>query len=86
MHPATPRPTLLFAIASDDPEAVRRVLEAGEAHATDTAGPGGESALQFTLANKQLSKRFEIARVLLAFGAQDGGTEEVPGWVDPAMK
>ncbi|KAJ6461667.1 hypothetical protein C8R45DRAFT_1178797 [Mycena sanguinolenta] len=28
VHPATPRPTLLFAIASDDPEAVRRVLEA----------------------------------------------------------
>jgi len=86
VHPATPRPTLLFAIASDDPEAVRRVLEAGEAHATDTAGPGGESALQFTLANKQLSKRFEIARMLLAFGAQGDGAEEVPGAVDPAMK
>ncbi|KAJ7264886.1 hypothetical protein B0H12DRAFT_213503 [Mycena haematopus] len=85
VHPATPRPTLLFAIASDDPEAVRRVLEAGEALATDTAGPAGESALQFTLANKQLTKRFEIARVLLAFGAQ-GAAEEVPGAVDPAMK
>ncbi|KAF7337863.1 C3H1-type domain-containing protein [Mycena venus] len=69
VHPATPRPTLLFAIASDDPEAVRP----------------GESALQFTLANKQLSNRFEIARVLLAFGAQDGA-EEVPGTVDPAMR
>ncbi|KAJ6501921.1 P-loop containing nucleoside triphosphate hydrolase protein [Mycena sanguinolenta] len=85
VHPATPRPTLLFAIASDDPEAVRRVLEAGEAHATDTAGPAGESALQFTLANKQLSKRLEIARVLLAFGAQ-GDAEDVPGAVDPAMQ
>ncbi|KAJ7907334.1 P-loop containing nucleoside triphosphate hydrolase protein [Mycena leptocephala] len=85
VHPATPRPTLLFAIASDDPDAVRRVLEAGEAQATDTAGPAGQSALQFTLANKQLSKRLEIARVLLAFGAQ-GDDEEVPGAIDPAMK
>jgi hypothetical protein len=75
----------LFAIASDDPDAVRRVLEAGEAQATDTAGPAGQSALQFTLANKQLSKRLEIARVLLAFGAQ-GDDEEVPGAIDPAMK
>ncbi|KAJ6526273.1 P-loop containing nucleoside triphosphate hydrolase protein [Mycena vulgaris] len=86
MHPATPRPTLLFAIASDDPEAVRRVLEAGEAHATDTAGPTGQSALQFTLANTQLSNRLEIARVLLAFGAQGGEEEELPGAIDPAMK
>ncbi|KAJ7029379.1 P-loop containing nucleoside triphosphate hydrolase protein [Mycena alexandri] len=86
VHPATPRPTLLFAIASDDPEAVRRVLEAGEAQATDSAGPEGQTALQFTLANKQLSKRLEIARVLLAFGAQGGEAEEVPGAIDPAMK
>ncbi|KAK7038237.1 C3H1-type domain-containing protein [Favolaschia claudopus] len=84
-HPATPRPTLLFAIASDDPDVVRRVLEAGEAHATDTAGPAGESALQYTLGNKQLSKRFEIARVLLAFGAQ-GGSEEASELDDPAMQ
>ncbi|KAJ7685725.1 P-loop containing nucleoside triphosphate hydrolase protein [Mycena polygramma] len=86
VHPATPRPTLLFAIASDDPEAVRRVLEAGEAQATDSAGPAGQSALQFTLANTQLARRFEIARVLLAFGAQGGAEEEVPGAIDPAMK
>ncbi|KAJ7481068.1 hypothetical protein B0H11DRAFT_2232981 [Mycena galericulata] len=87
-HAATPRPTLLFAIASDDPEAVRRVLESGEAQATDSAGPEGQSALQFTLANKQLTKRLEIARVLLAFGAQGGEEEEeqVPGTIDPAMK
>ncbi|KAJ7143177.1 P-loop containing nucleoside triphosphate hydrolase protein [Mycena crocata] len=85
MHPATPRPTLLFAIASDDPEAVRRVLEAGEAQATDPAGPTGQSALQFTLANTQLSHRLEIARVLLAFGAQ-AEEEEIPGAIDPAMK
>ncbi|KAJ6490768.1 P-loop containing nucleoside triphosphate hydrolase protein [Mycena vitilis] len=86
VHPATPRPTLLFAIASDDPDAVRRVLEAGEAQATDSAGPAGQSALQFTLANTQLARRFEIARVLLAFGAQGGAEEEVPGAIDPAMK
>ncbi|KAJ7286471.1 P-loop containing nucleoside triphosphate hydrolase protein [Mycena rebaudengoi] len=83
-HPATPRPTLLFAIGSDDPEAVRRVLQAGEAHATDSAGPAGQSALQFTLANTQLSRRLEIARVLLAFGAHVGETEEEE--IDPAMK
>ncbi|KAJ7193846.1 hypothetical protein GGX14DRAFT_587860 [Mycena pura] len=81
-HPATPRPTLLFAIASDDPDAVRRVLEAGEAQATDSAGPAGQSALQFTLSNTQLSTRLEIARVLLAFGAK-AEEEEL---TDPAIK
>ncbi|KAJ7080411.1 P-loop containing nucleoside triphosphate hydrolase protein [Mycena belliarum] len=87
VHPTTPRPTLLFAIGSDDPDAVRRVLEAGEAHATDTAGPTGQSALEFTLANTQLSRRLDIARVLLAFGAQaDEEGEEVLGAVDPAMR
>ncbi|KAJ7772946.1 hypothetical protein DFH07DRAFT_937488 [Mycena maculata] len=89
VHPAPPRPTLLFAIASDDPDAVRRVLEASEAQATDAVGPDGESALQFTLANTQLARRLEIARVLLAFGAH--GSEEAEevsgiGTVDPAMK
>ncbi|KAJ7436215.1 hypothetical protein FB451DRAFT_194240 [Mycena latifolia] len=86
VHPATPRPTLLFAIGSDDPEAVRRVLEAGEAQATDSAGPTGQSALQFTLANTQLSKRLEIARVLLAFGAQGDEEAELSNAIDPAMK
>ncbi|KAJ6622900.1 hypothetical protein B0H10DRAFT_2162674 [Mycena sp. CBHHK59/15] len=53
--------------------AVRRVLQAGEAHATDGVGPAGQNALQFTLANTQLSKRLEIARVCWRWRAGRGG-------------
>lgn len=65
--PATPRPDLLFAIAADDPDAVRRVLEDGAADVNDAAGP--QSALSFAMTNKSLKKRVEIVRTLLAFGA-----------------
>ncbi|KAF7314072.1 C3H1-type domain-containing protein [Mycena chlorophos] len=51
-HPATstPLPTrLLFAIASDDPEAVRHVLESGDVGAEEMAavGPEGKSAVRY---------------------------------------
>lgn len=64
---ATPRPTLMFAIASDDVEQVRRVLEGGDAGPNDTVGP--QSALAFTLTNDQLQNKMEIVKTLLAFGA-----------------
>ncbi|KAH9928488.1 P-loop containing nucleoside triphosphate hydrolase protein [Epithele typhae] len=64
---ATPRPTLLFALASDDVDAVRRVLESGEARPNDDVGP--QSALAFTLANGQLKHRTEMVKLLLAYGA-----------------
>jgi hypothetical protein len=64
---ATPRPTLLFAIASDDVNEVRRVLNSGNAGANDQVGP--QSALAFTLTNDQLKNKMEIVKTLLAFGA-----------------
>lgn len=64
---ATPRPTLLFAIASDDVSGVRRVLESGEAGPNDDVGP--QSALAFTLTANQLKHRMEIVKLLLAHGA-----------------
>ncbi|TDL24895.1 P-loop containing nucleoside triphosphate hydrolase protein [Rickenella mellea] len=64
---STPRPTLLFAIASDDVSQVRRVLEAGDASPNDQVGP--QSALAFTLMNEQLKQKDKIARTLLAYGA-----------------
>jgi hypothetical protein len=64
---ATPRPTLLFAIASDDVSEVRRVLDSGHAGANDQVGP--QSALAFTLTNDQLKNKMEIVKTLLAFGA-----------------
>lgn len=64
---ATPRPTLLFAIASDDVAQVKRVLESGDARPNDQVGP--QSALAFTLTNDKLHHKMEIVKTLLAFGA-----------------
>ncbi|RXW14370.1 hypothetical protein EST38_g11489, partial [Candolleomyces aberdarensis] len=64
---ATPKPTLMFAIASDDVEEVRRVLENGDANPNEAVGP--QSALQFALTNDQLTNKLDIVKTLLAFGA-----------------
>ncbi|KAI0695854.1 P-loop containing nucleoside triphosphate hydrolase protein [Cerioporus squamosus] len=64
---ATPRPTLLFALASDDVDEVRRVLESGEAGPNDDVGP--QSALAFTLANEKLKNKMQMVKMLLAHGA-----------------
>lgn len=64
---ATPKPNLLFAIASDDVEQVKRVLESGDAGPNDQVGP--QSALAFTLTNDKLQHKMEIVKSLLAFGA-----------------
>ena len=64
---ATPRPTLLFALASDDIDEVRRVLESGEARPNDDVGP--QSALAFTIANDQLKNKMQMVKMLLAYGA-----------------
>jgi hypothetical protein len=64
---ATPAPTLLFAIASDDVAKVNQVLETGDAGPNDKVGP--QSALTFTLTNDKLHHKMEIVKALLAFGA-----------------
>jgi len=74
---ATPRPTLLFAIASDNVEEVRRVLESGEASPNDDVGP--QSALAFTLTSKQLKHKTEIVKLLLAHGANPSSLKAVTG-------
>ncbi|OBZ69317.1 hypothetical protein A0H81_10963 [Grifola frondosa] len=64
---ATPRPTLLFALASNDVDEVRRVLESGEARPNDDVGP--QSALAFTLTSNQLTNKVAMVKLLLAHGA-----------------
>ncbi|KAH7889497.1 P-loop containing nucleoside triphosphate hydrolase protein [Phlebopus sp. FC_14] len=64
---ATPKPTLLFAIASDDVDQVRQVLDSGEAGPNDLVGP--QSALAFTLTNGKLTHKNDIVKALLAYGA-----------------
>jgi hypothetical protein len=68
---ATPRPTLMFAIAGDDVSQVQRVLDSGEADPNDQVGP--QSALRFALTNDQLTNRLEIVKTLLAYGADPAG-------------
>ena len=72
---ATPRPTLLFAIASDDVDEVRRVLESGEAGPNDDVGP--QSALAFAVTANQLKHKQEIIKVLLAHGADPSVLNEL---------
>lgn len=62
-----PKPTLMFAIASDDVNQVRQVLESGDASPNDAVGP--QSALAFTLTNDKLANKLEIVKTLLAYGA-----------------
>jgi hypothetical protein len=64
---ATPPPTLMFAIASDDVDQVRQVLENGDAGPNDLVGP--QSALAFALTNDQLAHKIDIVKTLLAYGA-----------------
>jgi len=71
---ATPRPTLMFAIASDDVSQVQRVLDSGEANPNDQVGP--QSALKFALNNEQLTNRLEIVKTLLAYGADPAGLRD----------
>ena len=73
---ATPRPTLMFAIASDDVSQVKRVLDSGEANPNDQVGP--QSALKFALNNEQLTNRLEIVKTLLAYGADPAGLKDSP--------
>ena len=74
---ATPRPTLMFAIASDDVSEVRRVLDSGEANPNDQVGP--QSALKFALTNNQLTNRLDIVKTLLAYGADPTGLKNTSG-------
>lgn len=71
---ATPRPSLLFAIASDDVEEVRKVLQSGEAGPNDDVGP--QSALAFTLTANNLNHKMEIVKLLLAYGANPSTLRE----------
>lgn len=64
---ATPKPTLLFAIASDNVDEVRKVLDSGESGPNDEVGP--QSALAFAVTAQQLKNRTEIVKMLLAHGA-----------------
>ncbi|PPQ84066.1 hypothetical protein CVT25_003669 [Psilocybe cyanescens] len=71
----TPKPTLMFAIASDNVDEVRRVLDAGEADPNETVGP--QSALMFALTNDKLSNRLDIVKTLLAYGADPTAAKNV---------
>lgn len=92
----------MFAIASDDPDQVRQVLESGAADPNEVVGP--QAALAFALKNENLTNRLEIVKTLLAFGANPekalakdgeaakaeegggGGEEELEASLDPATK
>jgi len=57
----------VFAIASDNIEQVKQVLESGEVNPNEAVGP--QSALAFTLTNDKLTNKLEIVKALLAYGA-----------------
>ncbi|KZT34719.1 P-loop containing nucleoside triphosphate hydrolase protein [Sistotremastrum suecicum HHB10207 ss-3] len=58
---------LYFAIASDRPSEVQRLLETGEVSPNDGSGP--QNPLVFAASNEHLEHRSEIVRTLLAHGA-----------------
>lgn len=72
---ATPQPTLLFALASDNVDAVRKVLEEGETGPNDSVGP--QSALAFTVTAQQLTHKLDMVKLLLAHGADPSTLRDV---------
>lgn len=78
----------MFAIASDDPDAVRTVLERGDVSPNDDVGP--QSALAFALTNDRLQNRVEIVKALLSYGADPAAlrdpTRNPPHWADAAER
>ncbi|KIM48688.1 hypothetical protein M413DRAFT_437873 [Hebeloma cylindrosporum] len=79
----TPKPTLMFAIASDDVKQVRQVLESGDAGPNDAVGP--QSALAFTLTNDKLANKLEIVKTLLAYGADPKVAKTIQVPVQPPL-
>lgn len=63
----TPKPTLMFAIASDNVDEVKEALERGDVDPNEDVGP--QSALAFALTNDKLSNKLDIIKTLLAYGA-----------------
>lgn len=66
------KPTLLFAIASDDAEEVQKALQEegpGSLDVNDAIGPNDQSAMAFMLMNDQLKNKLPILKVLLGHGA-----------------
>lgn len=74
----SPRPELLFAIASDQPAEVERLLSTGKASANETTGSGA-GVLEFTVSNEALKNKTEIVKTLLKYGADpDALRRDVP--------
>jgi hypothetical protein len=65
--PTTRERSLIFAIASDDADSVRHVLEHSHADPNESIGP--QSALAFALTNERLTHKLDIVKALLAHGA-----------------
>ena len=71
------RPLLFFAMGSDTPDEVERLLANGEASANERAGPEDLPALVFALTNDQLAHKTEIVKTLLAHGADPAVIEHL---------
>ncbi|KDQ15714.1 hypothetical protein BOTBODRAFT_108216 [Botryobasidium botryosum FD-172 SS1] len=71
------RPLLFFAMGSDTPAEVERLLVTGEADANERAGPQDLPALVFALTNDQLEHKTEIVKTLLAHGADPAVVEHL---------
>jgi ankyrin repeat protein len=63
----TPERSLIFAIASDNVDSVRQVLEHSHADPNESIGP--QSALAFALTNERLVHKLDVVKALLAYGA-----------------
>ncbi|KAF8582296.1 P-loop containing nucleoside triphosphate hydrolase protein [Ramaria rubella] len=78
----SPRPQLLFAIASDQPTEVERLLSTGMASANETTG-SGTGLLEFTVSNEGLKHKTEIVKVLLKYGADPNALKRDDNLEDP---
>ncbi|KAF9532903.1 hypothetical protein CPB83DRAFT_784156 [Crepidotus variabilis] len=80
----TPRPTLMFAIASNDLDQVLQVLESGEVNPNEAVGP--QSALAFAMGNDKLTNKLGIVKALLAYGADPATAKAEPSSRRPGQE
>lgn len=88
----TTQPKLFFAIASNQPDEVAKLLADGSASPNETVGPQDMHALAFAVENAtngdpaNMPKLQEIVTTLLSYGAALSPEDQLQARVDPLLR
>jgi hypothetical protein len=88
----TTQPKLFFAIASNQPDEVAKLLANGSASPNETVGPQDMHALAFAVENAtngdpaNMPQLQEIVTTLLSYGAELSSEDQLQARVDPLLR